>query len=59
MKMLVHHLAGQSVEETRQNVLKALEESRRILDAQGKLIIVESFLPRYGEFLEAILFPTL
>lgn len=57
MKMLVHHLAGPSVKETRQNVLKALEESRRVLDTQGKLIIVESFLPRYAEFLEAVFFP--
>lgn len=57
MQFLIHHLAEKTLKETNQSVQLALTESSRLLAPNGKLLIVESFLPRPLEILENLIYP--
>ena len=49
LQFLIHHLAGRTSRESDRNVLVCLEECRRVLAPRGRLLIVESLLPRVLE----------
>lgn len=51
MQLLIHHLAQKNLHETNRVVLKAFKEAFRILKPEGKLLIIESCLPRWLEIL--------
>ncbi len=54
MDMLIHHLAGNNFAQTRENVLKAFQNTYSVLKPGGELIIMESCLPRVFETTERI-----
>lgn len=56
MQMLLHHLAEESFEHSRQRLDCAIREAYRVLRPGGKLVIVESGLPRCLEVVERLLF---
>jgi ubiquinone/menaquinone biosynthesis C-methylase UbiE len=53
--MLLHHLVGDGRAELEQNARRALTEARRILEPGGRLILVESCLPRLFAAVEPLL----
>lgn len=57
MVMLIHHLIGNSVAASIQNVEKTVEEAYRVLQPGGKMIIVESCVPKWFYIFEKIVFP--
>ncbi len=56
MVMLLHHLAGETVAESLQNVRRALGEAMRVMTPGGKLIIVESCVPEWFYAFERVVF---
>jgi SAM-dependent methyltransferase len=56
MVMLIHHMVGKSVKETRRNMKAAIGEAFRVLSPGGKLIIVESCVPEWFYALETMVF---
>jgi SAM-dependent methyltransferase len=58
MNMLLHHLIGDDVERTCTNLEQALSEAARVLRSGGRLVIVESCVPRWFFALEKIVFRT-
>jgi SAM-dependent methyltransferase len=57
MVMLIHHLIGNSVSECWENVSRAVDEAFRVLKPGGKLIIMESCVPRWFYRFESMVFP--
>jgi SAM-dependent methyltransferase len=57
MVMLIHHLVGGSVRESVANVSRAISEAYRVLSPGGRLIIVESCIPRWFYAFECAVFP--
>ena len=57
MSMLIHHLVGKSVEESLANVSQGISEAFRVLGRGGKLVIVESCVPRWFYSMERFVFP--
>ncbi|HUS08241.1 MAG TPA: methyltransferase domain-containing protein [Bryobacteraceae bacterium] len=57
MVMLLHHLVGRSVAESWTNTQTALKEAMRVLRPGGKLILVESCVPRWFYTFERAVFP--
>jgi len=55
--MLLHHLTGNSLEESSANVSRAIGEAFRVLGPGGKLIIVESCVPWWFYRFEKVIFP--
>jgi ubiquinone/menaquinone biosynthesis C-methylase UbiE len=55
--MLLHHLVGRSVDESLANVERAIAEARRALRPDGRLVIVESWVPSWFYALERVGFP--
>ena len=55
--MLLHHIVGNTVTESRNNVNTAIREAMRILKPGGKLIIVESCVPKWFYAFEKLIFP--
>jgi hypothetical protein len=56
LAMLIHHLVGKNVKENLKNLNICIEQSRKALVLDGKLLIVESCVPRWFYFIEKILF---
>jgi SAM-dependent methyltransferase len=57
MVMLIHHLIGHSVSECWENVNRAVDEAFRVLKPAGKLIVMESCVPRWFYGFEKLVFP--
>jgi len=57
MVMLLHHLVGKTVQQCIANLERALFEAHRVLRPGGKLIIVESCVPRWFYGFEKVAFP--
>jgi SAM-dependent methyltransferase len=55
--MLIHHLVGTTVKESVANVHRAIGEAFRVLQPGGRLIILESCVPRWFYGLERAVFP--
>jgi ubiquinone/menaquinone biosynthesis C-methylase UbiE len=54
MSMLLHHLTGGTVAETRLNVRKAIAECARVAKPDGRVVIVESCVPAWFYAFERI-----
>ena len=54
--MLIHHLIGKDVDENLYYLNKCISESKKPLSDNGKLIIVESCVPKWFYLIEKILF---
>jgi SAM-dependent methyltransferase len=57
MVMLIHHLVGRNVEESLGNVRRAISEAYRTLTPGGRLVIVESCVPRWFYAFERMIYP--
>lgn len=57
LQLILHHLAEYSVEVTRERSQRAIAEAWRVLKPGGRLVILESCLPKYWEIMERWLFP--
>lgn len=56
MVMLLHHLTGKTVAESRSNVATALRESAGLLKPGGRMIIIESTVPRWFYAFESLVY---
>jgi SAM-dependent methyltransferase len=54
--MLLHHLVGGTVEESRRNVQQCISECRRVLKPGGRLVIAESCVPKWFYRFESAVF---
>ncbi len=57
MVMLLHHLVGATVAQSRENVRRCIAECRRVLKPGGRLVIGESCVPQWFYRFEAVVFP--
>ncbi len=54
--MLIHHLVGKNVSENFKNLNKCIKQSKKALSKNGKLVIVESCVPKWFYNIEKLLF---
>ena len=57
LQLTIHHLAEYDLATTRRRIQEALKEAYRVLKPMGRLVIIESCLPRLWERAELALFP--
>jgi ubiquinone/menaquinone biosynthesis C-methylase UbiE len=58
LQLILHHLAEDSFAVTCERNQRAIEEAARVLKPGGRLVIIESCLPKLWERAEQLLFPT-
>lgn len=58
LQLILHHLAENSFAVTRERNLRAIAEAARVLKPGGRMVIIESCLPRAWERAERMLFPS-
>ena len=56
MVMLIHHLIGEDVDKNLENLEKCISETKKTLLQGGKIIIVESCVPKWFYLIEKVLF---
>ncbi len=56
-QLLFHHLAEDSIHKTDSSLDRALSEIERVLKSDGQVLVIESFLPSFFEFLEVLFYP--
>ena len=54
--MLIHHLVGKNVTENIENLNRCIEQSKKALSKNGRLVIVESCVPKWFYNIEKIVF---
>lgn len=59
VQTVLHHLAGENMEQTERNVAKGLCECIRVLKPGGVLLLVESVVKPWFERIEKILYPVM
>jgi SAM-dependent methyltransferase len=59
MALLFHHLTGEQPAAVLQNAERALDETRGVLKPGGRIIVVESCVPRWFYAVERVLYPLL
>ncbi len=59
MAFLLHHLTGRRAKETLANAARAIDEAVRVLRPGGRLLVVESCVPRWFYAVELALYPPL
>lgn len=57
VQAVLHHLAGETFQQTNDNIDKALRECLRVLVPSGKLLIVESTMSTWFEKIEKLFYP--
>lgn len=57
VQAVIHHLAESTLSKTHKNVEKALHECMRVLKSDGRLLIVESTVTNWFEFIERLTYP--
>jgi ubiquinone/menaquinone biosynthesis C-methylase UbiE len=54
--MLLHHLVGSTVEQSRENVRRCIAECKRVLKSGGRLVLAESCVPHWFYTFEKAVF---
>ncbi len=57
ISMLFHHLTGKTIGESLENIKLAAKEALRVLRPGGKLIVIESCVPKWFYFFEKAVSP--
>lgn len=57
MQHLLHHVVGKSVRESKGMLNRMIVEAYRVLKPGGRLLIIESTVPKWFYLIEAIIFP--
>lgn len=57
IQTVIHHLAGDTPKESEKNVLEALNNCKRVLKKEGKILVVESVVVPWFDVVERLLYP--
>jgi len=56
MVMLIHHLTGETVQKSKDNMQLAISEAHRVLKPNGKFILMESCIPLWFYYFEKVVY---
>ena len=57
IQTVIHHLAGDTAKESESNVIEALENCKRVLKSNGKVLVVESVVKPWFDVIERMFYP--